>query len=701
MDDFKNDILWRVYLIYFVVALFALLIIGKVVYIQVVEGDKWKEVARNTTLRYAEIDAARGDVYADDGRLLATSLPVYEIRMDLSSQVTSDEIFYSKVDSLASNLSRLFGDRSSQQYRNVLIEGRKNQERYLLIKRNVAYNELNKLREFPLFRRGRFRGGLIVVKNTRREMPFKSLAARTIGYERGGYYVGLEGAYRDYLEGIKGKRLMRKTSGNRWIPINDENEIKPENGKDILTTININIQDIVESSLRKQLHEFDADYGTAVVMEVATGKIKAISNLTVTEAGSYEELFNYAVGESTEPGSTFKLASLMVALEDGVVSPGDHINTGKGIITYADRTMHDSEAEGFGKITVKNALEVSSNVGVSKIIYDNYRENPQKYIDRIRAMGLGEKLEIEISGEGNPVVKDITSSEWSGVSLPWMSIGYGVSFTPLQMLAFYNAVANDGIMVKPMFIKEIRQAGETIKTFHPQVINESIASGHTIKHSKEMLLGVVENGTAKNIYTPVYQIAGKTGTAQVANTKFGYIGESGGVSYRASFVGYFPADYPEFSMIIVIHNPKGRAFTGRQVAAPVFREIADKIFTTHINLPQKSIETPLMANLPVFRAGNYHDILKIYEHFNGHPSNVPETQWVSAHINKDTVTFRDREFIQNLVPNVVGMSLKDALYILENAGMKVEFTGKGIVRKQSIRPGLRIKPGQTIVLDLS
>ncbi len=701
MNNVKGDILWRVYLVYFVVALFAFLIIAKVVYIQVVEGDKWKEVARNTTLRYVETDATRGDVYADDGRLLATSVPVYEIRMDVSSHVTSDELFFSNVDSLALNLSRLFGDRTPQQYRHILIEARKNQERYLLLKRNVSFNELNKLREFPIFRRGRFGGGLIIEENTRREMPFKSLAARTIGYERGGYYVGLEGAYRDYLEGIKGKRLMRRTSGGRWIPINDENEIKPKNGKDILTTININMQDVVENSLRRQLHKFDADYGTAVVMEVATGKTKAISNLTINEKGAYEELFNYAVGESAEPGSTFKLASLLVALEDGVVSPDDFVNTGDGTITYADRTMHDSEADGFGMITVRNALEVSSNVAISKIIYDNYRKRPQKFIDKLKAMGLGKKLDIEISGEGNPVLKDVNSSGWSGVSLPWMSIGYGVSFTPLQLLTFYNAVANDGKMVKPMFVEEIRRTGENIKKFNPQVISQRIASKQTIKKANDMLVSVVENGSAKNIYTPAYQIAGKTGTAQVANTKFGYIGESGGISYRASFVGYFPADNPQYSMIIVIHNPKGWIYTGSQVAAPVFRDIADKIFATHINLPTKDFERPLMANLPVFKAGNYYDIRKIYRHFNGNTGNIPETQWVSANVNGDTVVFRDREFIQNLVPNVVGMSLKDALYILENAEMEVRFTGKGTVRKQSIRPGLRIKPRQVIILELS
>ncbi len=701
MSSIKNDILWRVYLVYFVVAVLAFLIIAKVVYIQFAEGDKWKEVARNTTLRYVEIDANRGDIYADDGRLLATSVPMYEIRMDVSSFVTSDELFYSKVDSLAFNLSRLFRDRAPNQYRQILVEGRRNQERYLLIKRNVSYSELIMLRDFPLFRKGRYRGGLIVEENTRREMPFRSLAARTIGYERGGYYVGLEGAYRDYLEGVKGKRLMRRTSGGSWMPINDEHEISPHNGKDLLTTINVNIQDIVENSLRRQIHKYGADYGTAVVMEVATGEIKAISNLSISGGDTYEELFNYAVGESAEPGSTFKLASILVALEDGIISPEDFVNTDDGSITYADRTMYDSDDEGFGRITVKEAFEISSNVGISKIIYDHYKDKPQDYIDKIKSFGLGEKLGIEISGEGSPVIKDVSSSEWSGVSLPWMSIGYGVSLTPLQILTFYNAIANNGKMVKPMFVKEIRQTGETLKRFNTKVLNERIASRRSIKQANDMLVGVVENGTAKNIHTPVYQIAGKTGTAQVANTRFGYIGDSGGISYRASFVGYFPADNPQYSMIVVIHNPKGWIYTGSQVAAPVFREVADKIFATQLNLPLRDIEEPVMAKFPTFRGGNYDDILNVYKQLGSYPGNKPQTNWVSASARADTVVFRDREFIQNLVPNVVGMSLKDALYILENAKMEVKFTGKGIVRKQSIRPGLRIEPGQVIVLELS
>ncbi len=700
MKDIKSDILWRVHLVYFVTAIFAFLILFRVIYIQVVEGDHWRELARSSTMRYDNIDAARGDICADDGRLLATSIPIYEIRLDASSLVSSDEVFFGNVDSLAYHLSRLFGDRSPAAYRNALAHARRNQERFYLVKRNVSYNQLTKLREFPLFRLGRYRGGLIVIENTRREMPYRTLAARTIGYERQGIFVGLEGAYRDYLEGVQGKRLMQRTSGGNWMPINDQNEIQPQNGKDIITTINVRMQDFTESALRKQLARYNADYGTAVVMEVATGKIKAISNLTFNPNGYYEESFNFAIGESTEPGSTFKLASMLAALEDGVVKPDDFIHTGEGERAYADRIMRDAREEGFGTITAREVLEVSSNIGISSIIYDAYKDKPERFVNRLKSMNLHEPLGIEIQGEGIPVIRDVNSPGWSGISLPWMAIGYEVSLTPLQILTLYNAVANDGRMMKPMFVQEVRQTGKTIKHFSPQVINRSIASAATLEMVKEMLIGVVENGTAQNIRTNGYQIAGKTGTAQVANTRFGYRRETG-INYRASFAGFFPAEDPRYSAIVVIQNPKGWVYTGGQVAAPAFREIADKIFATELLYPEKPEDEPLMAFLPSFRNGNLEDLRTIYSAFDCQQKDTIQAQWGSARASSDTVSFRQREFIENLIPEVVGMSLKDALFVLENAGLRVRFTGRGIVRRQSIAPGLRINPGSVIYLELN
>lgn len=700
MTKEKSDILWRIYLVYFLTVAFGVLILVRVAYIQFVEGDHWREMARNATMRYVSIDAVRGDILADDGRLLATSVPVYEIRMDLHRSVISDEVFHGGIDSLAFHLSRLFRDRSQNEYKRAIVQARREQDRYFLVKRNVNYHQLTELRSFPIFRLGRFRGGLVVVERNRREMPFKSLAARTIGYEREGVYVGLEGAYREHLEGVQGKRLMQRISGGNWMPVNDENEIRSQNGKDLITTINIHMQDIVETALRKQLSRFQAQHGTAVLMEVSTGRVKAISNLTRNASGNYEETFNYAIGESTEPGSTFKLPVMIALLEDGVVNANQFVNTGDGAIRYADRIMRDTREGGFGNITVKDAFALSSNVAMSMLVTEAYSRDPQRFLNRLRALGIDQPLGIEIRGEGRPYIPDTKDANWSGVTLPWMSIGYNVSMTPLQILALYNAVANNGRMMKPMFVDEIRQTGRTIQRFQPQVVNRSICSDQTLRVIREMLEEVVESGTASTIKSPVYKIAGKTGTAQVAMGG-GY--RSGGrAAYRASFAGYFPADDPVFSMIVVVHNPAGWVYTGSQLAAPVFREIADKIYATQINSSDNWRNQPALASLPSVRAAARQDISDIYAAFRCNLQFSDDAPWVTATLQgSDTIVVRGREIIPNLVPNVVGMGLKDALYVLENSGLRVRFSGRGIVRTQSIRAGTRISEGSVIVIELS
>ena len=698
MDE-RKQIIQRTYLVYFTMVVFGLSILFRAIYIQTVDGEKWREKAKNTTLRYENIEALRGDICAEDGRLLATSVPIYEIRMDMGPDVITDDVYKQGIDSLALMLSQLFGDRTKGQYLSALNRARDKEERYFLVKRNVTYNQLQVLRNFPIFRLGKYRGGRIENERARREMPYKTMAARTIGYEAEGVYVGLEGAYRKELEGIQGKRLMLRTAGT-WVPINDENEIQPENGKDLITTINITMQDMVENALLKSLNRYDAEFGSAVLMEVSTGKIKAISNLTRRTVGNYRETYNYAVGESAEPGSTFKLASMIALLEDGKVKPEDIVHTGNGVIRYADRIMRDSKEEGFGSITAMHAFEVSSNVGISQLVYNAYKDHPQQFIDRIKGLRLDQPLGLEIAGEGKPWINDPKGASWSGVTLPWMSIGYEVSVTPLQTLSLYNAVANNGRMMKPMFVEEIRQTGKTIKRFQPEIILRSIASQSTLETVREMLVGVVENGTAKNIRTSLYDIAGKTGTAQVANTSQGYRTD-GRTSYRASFVGYFPADQPAYSMIVVIHNPKGYIFTGSQVAAPVFKEVADKIFATQLNYPQPKQSETLLASLPSFRNANTEDVRTIYSAFDCKMIDNVQSHWASTVASNDTVSFWEKNFIENLVPDVVGMSLKDALFVLENSGLRVRFTGRGVVRRQSLQAGIRVCPGNQIYIELN
>lgn len=702
MTQKNGDILWRMYLVYFITAVFALGILARVAYIQFVQGDHWEQMARNATMRYMNIDAVRGDILADDGRLLATSVPVYEIRMDLHRSVVSEQDFASGIDSLSLQLSRLFRDRPQSDYKRLLSAARRNQERYFLVKRGVSYHQLLELKDFPIFRLGRFRGGLLVEERNRRETPFKSLASRTIGYEREGVYVGLEGAYRQYLEGIQGKRLMQRISGGNWMPINDENEIKPQNGKDIITTININMQDIVESALMKQLHKFQAGHGTAVVMEVSTGKIKAISNLTRNPYGGYEETFNYAIGESAEPGSTFKLASMIALLEDGVVSPEDFIQTGDGTYRFADRIMRDSREGGLGTITVKDVFALSSNVGTSILVNDAYGSDPAKFIKHLDNLLITKPLGIEIKGEGKPSIPNPEESSWSGVTLPWMSIGYSLSLTPLQILSLYNAVANHGTFMKPMFVEEVRQTGKSVRRFEPQVLKRSICSSSTLHIVQDMLKEVVESGTASGIKTPVFSIAGKTGTAQFTSSSRGYR-SSNRIIYRASFAGYFPADDPLYSMIVVVHDPKGWIYTGSQVAAPVFREIADKIFATQLNVNDNYLQASLMQSLPNGFLGSVDDLKSVYREFKAQVFEQDDADvWARAEVEGlDSVKITSHEVIPNLVPNVVGMGLSDALFVLENAGLRVRFSGRGAVKSQSLRAGSRISPGSEIYIHLS
>ena len=696
----KNQILQRVYIVYFAMSVLGLLIFSRAVLIQVVEGDHWRARAEAATLRFETVEAVRGNIFAEDGRLLATSVPEYDIRMDLDPEVISQQVFRNGIDSLALRLSQLFGNRSPAHYRAVIMNARRNQERYFLLKRNVTHEEMLQLRDFPIFRLGRFRGGLIVVPRTRREMPNRNLAARTIGYMAEGVYVGLEGAFNDVLKGNDGKRLLQRTTGGYWIPIDDAEQIVPENGKDIVTTINITIQDIVENALLSKLHETQAQFGTAVVMEVATGKIRAISNLTRSESGTYSELFNYAIAESSEPGSTFKLASVMALLEHGKVAPEDIVHTGNGEMLFYDRRMRDARKGGFGSITVQHAFEVSSNVGISRLVHQAYKDNPRQFVNQIKEMGLGEKLDIEISGEGSPFITQPGNPSWSRVSLPWMSIGYEVMQTPLQILSFYNAVANGGKKMRPMLVQQISEMGRPIKEFSPQVIDRSIASASTIEKVQRMMEGVVENGTARNIRSPHYRIAGKTGTVQVAYAGRGYRNIEGGRSYRSSFVGYFPANQPVYSCIVIIHNPRGYIFTGGQIAAPVFKEIADRVFATHLQLPPLENPDSVMIQLPSFRNAHRADLRNIYSMFGERFRTNSNQEWFSAQAFGEEIQATPREKAENVIPDVKGMSLSDAIYVLENTGLRVRFNGRGIVASQSIQPGTQLIRGNTILLHL-
>ncbi len=697
----KRDILVRTSLVYFGVLLMGLLILGKALHLQIFEKETWAQ-EENSTIRHKVIEPNRGNIFSSDGRLMAVSVPFYEIRMDFRSESFTRDIFDRGVDELSRSLSNLFGDRNWTTYKRELVRAQEAGDRYFLVKRNVTYTQLQQVKQFPIYRLGKYEGGAIYVQQNRRVRPYGRLAARTVGYTMSDdleSVVGLEGAYDEELKGVEGYRLMRKIRGDIWMPINDNNEIEPEDGYDIVSTIDVDLQDVAESALHAQLLKHGADHGTVVVMEVKTGKVRAIANLSQDERGDYSETYNYAIGESTEPGSTFKLASMIALLEDGHVKPEDLVDVGNGITYYYGQKMEDSGHEGLGITTVKHAFEASSNVGISRIVDENYKKKPEQFINRLYEMGLNQKLGLEIRGEGKPEIKYTDSDLWSGVSLPWMAIGYEVRMTPLQILAFYNAVANSGKMVKPVFVEEMLSHGKIVKRFSTQVLNNHICSRETLDQVREMLEGVVTNGTAKNLANSHYKIAGKTGTAQLALDSEGYTE----ALYMASFVGYFPADDPKYSCIVVVNAKSRQIYYGNLVAGPIFREITDRIyareFAMHENQAVLAVEG---VQAPYSKSGSGEALESAFEYLQlPYTENGDDATWVSTRSTPEGVVLSARSITGELVPNVVDMGLKDALYLLESNGLKVLVDGRGTVRQQSVPPGSLIRKGTVVTLNMS
>ncbi len=704
MKHIKPGIFAKIYFIYIIFFIFAVGIIARVIYIQFSIGSELVDQVDKQTLKYFNIEAVRGEIMDTNGELIAATVPIFDIRIDLHPSVISDQLFRENVDSLAFALSKTFKTHSASEYKQKLIYGRSKQKRYLLLKRNISYKELKQVKQMPILKEGKYRGGLIIIQKTRREKPFQLLAERTIGFERQGkYLVGLEGAYSHILKGVSGKRLMRNIGNQIWLPVNEENEIEPQDGKDLVTTLDINIQDVVEHALLDQLKKTQADHGCAVLMEVNSGKIRAIANLTRTKNGNYEESYNYAIGEKLEPGSTFKLASVLAVIDDGFLNINDKINVGNGMIRYADKYMRDDHFHG-SLLSLKQAFEVSSNVAISKIVYQYYKASPGKFIDKLIQMRLHKPLGVEIKGEGLPYIKAPDDKTWSQITLPWMAIGYELRLTPLQLLAFYNAVANDGKMMKPLFVEEIQKAGKTIKTMPPVILKESIAKKSSVQQVRKLLEAVVENGTAKNIKSDLYKIAGKTGTAQIANTKHGYRSDSIGVTYNASFAGYFPADNPKYSCIVVINKPKAGIFYGSQVAAPVFKEISDKVYATNwdIQPDPKLPEHPRYAP-DLFIAGA-HDVKNAIKQLNFNVSDDVSGNILvtvkSIENNKNIDLVENDYFEKGKMPDLSGFSVKDAVFLLESNGLQVELTGRGQIIHQSISPGEKYDRGDKIILTL-
>lgn len=658
----KNNSL-RMYLVAGIIFMVAVAVVIKLTNIQWVDGAYYRSLAKERTVKNFDIPSNKGNIYSSDGSLLATSIPEYTIRFD--AVAPKSELFNDNVRALSDSLSILL-QRPSEDILAEFRKARATKNRYLLIARKLSYTEYMKIKSFPLFNKGSNKGGFIAEQKIVRQHPIGLIAERTIGYERlnadgSANGKGIEYAFKKYLNGKNGKQLMQKIAKNQWKPISDISQIEPQDGYDIISTIDVYIQDIAHHALLKQLEYYQADHGCVVVMETKTGEVKAISNLGRAEDGTYFETQNYAVTESHEPGSTFKLLDLIALLDDKKVDSSKVYDTNGGVIKYYGKSVRDSHKGGYGKISLARGFELSSNTVMVQAVQENYKDNPSQFVNRIDSYGLNKPLGLQFLGEGKPKIPQPGTSDWSGIALPWMAYGYGVSVTPLQTLALYNAVANDGKMIKPFFVKEIKEWNKTIKKFETETINEKICSDETLNKVKAILENVVKKGTGSKLYSPNFSMAGKTGTVQM-NYK-----DKSKLYYASSFVGYFPANQPKYSCIVVVHKPNVEAgYYGADVAGPVFKRIAQKIYT---DVPSTNAIKKLESKID--KQDNSYN--KMYD------------------VQSTAVT----------IPNLKGMPAMDAVTILENLGLKVKLIGKGKVIKQSLEKGTAIKKNQIITLELS
>jgi len=666
VEENKNSIS-KIYLVAAVIFLMALAIVVKITNIQWVEGDTLRKLAKERSIKNFVIPANKGNIYSSDGSLLATSIPNYTIRFDAMAPDSKD--FNKNIKPLSDSLAVLFGKPSSY-FSSELTAARANKNRFLLVARDISYTEYMRIKSFPLFKLGIYKGGIIIDQKTIRKHPIGEIAQRTIGYERitpeglpDG--KGIEWAFRKYLNGKDGKVLKQKIAKGQWKPIRDVNEVEPQDGYDVISTIDVYVQDIAHHALLEQLEKYKADHGCVVVMETKTGHIKAISNLGRATDETYSETTNYAIAESHEPGSTYKLADLMTLLEDKKVDTSAVYNTNGGVVTYFGNRVVDSHEGGYGTISLAQGFEKSSNTVMVQAVYNNYKNNPSQFVNHLNSYGLNSRLGLPFKGEGKPYIPKPSDKTWSNISLPWMAFGYGVLITPLQTLTYYNSVANNGVMVKPQFVSEIKEWDRTVLKFNKKIINPKVCSQETILKLKAVLENVVKRGTASKLYSKDFSMAGKTGTAQ-AN-----YGTNGGADkhYISSFVGYFPADVPKYSCIVVVHDPdaSNNNYYGADVAGPVFKRIAQKIFT---DSPTRNEVKNLDKKNPK-QEKNYSDY------------------------------YTKSQEKKNVIPNLKGMSGMDAVALLGNLKVKVKIIGIGKVKKQSINPGVAITSEATIILELS
>jgi cell division protein FtsI (penicillin-binding protein 3) len=704
--DIKKDILWRIYLSFIFIIVLGCIVIGRAFYIQQIQGSYWKNMKNNSHVKLEAINAERGSIYSEDGNLLSMSIPVFDIFIDFGAEGLRErngKRFRDNLDSLSMSLASLFKDSSAAVYKNNLLEGYNDEDRHYCLKKKVSFDQFQKLKDFALIRQGRNKSGFIIESRDNRVNPYVLLANRTIGLSRGdtSKNVGLERTYDSLLKGQNGQRIVRYIAG-AYVPVDDDNETAPEIGKDIYTTLDTYIQDIAENALLKMMKTNSSLHGTCIVMETETGKIKAIANLGKRPDGSYLEDYNYAVGKKTEPGSIFKLATLISLLEDKYVDTSTIVDCEGGTKYFYNLKISDSHL-GTGKISVKEAFARSSNVAFAKLAEENYHDQPMKFFNHLHALRLDQVAGIDLEGQATPLIKKPGTKYWSKTTLPFMAHGYEELVTPLQMLMLYNAVANKGKMMKPYLVNAIKDKGVEVKSFKPEVLVDKICSDETLLKVKDCMLDVVESehGTARELKTSQYLFAGKTGTAVTALDNKGYNKEN--KIYQSSFIGFFPFDNPRYTIAVVIQNgSESKLAYGGVVAAPVFREVADKLFAVNVG---KQILVPEITNDSILH--NYYglnsDVRKVFSEMHlSFTDSSTGGNWRKVNTsNNQAVVKSDATTVKNIVPSVIGYGLKDAVYLLENMGFKVMIAGVGKVMYQSLAQGTAFNKGQTIQLQLN
>ncbi len=695
----KNTIYLRSLLVFYVFMILAFVVLGRILKLQFIENNQWENKNQNSFFKYQEVKALRGNILSDNGQLLATSLPFFRLAFDPS--IASDAVFYGLLDSLSQALSNFFLEKPAEDYRILLEDLRQNNKKYVVLSyRLLDFDDCAKIRQFPIFNQGRYKGGLLFEKIEQRYHPYYALARRTLGLEEDSIKKtegrGLEYSFNTMLTGKKGRGLFQRTPNNTWRLLPTSDFVRPENGYDIHTSIDIDLQQYINNELKATLQKYQASYGCVLVMEVETGQIKAIANLGRVRENEYAENYNYAVGNQgvTEPGSTLKTASLMALLEEYKnMSINDTVNTLDGEYTfYEECVMRDVKAGGYGLLNIADVFRKSSNIGVSRLIFKNFRKDPQKFIDYLANFGLTQPIDFQIKGAGQPYITHVDDKTWSGCSLPWISIGYEFKISPLQIITFYNAIANGGKLIEPLIIQKITKQGKLIQSHTTKTIRPKICSPETLDLIQNLLEGVVEQGTAKSIFSPKYKISGKTGTTH--KLKQGqYID-----NYYTSFVGYFPSNKPKYTCMVVVDNPKGAEHFGASVSAPLFKKIADKLY---FNQLYKDLETQESSySLPSIKAGYFPNLESLAKYFKINQKYQDTTDWVRLKASGDTIIWTKRPVVENLIPDVTGMSFLDALYLLENKALNVSFIGQGRVVKQSLIPGTHIEKNMAIVLTL-